>query len=170
MKSVKLKEELDPEKLFAVAEEHEERGEFKRAFNCLLKAARIGHAGSQLNLGNFYSDGKGIGRNTEEAARWYKEAYKNGDRSGALNLAIDLRRQGKVRSAVAWFKKAIAMRAGSAYLELAKMYKSGRSGQKVAVGPLRQALMLSPSDLSDDEREEAQSLLYEILKHNKKCT
>jgi TPR repeat protein len=43
-------------------------------------------------------------RNLEKAAYWYKKAYKSGDNCGALNLAIDRRKQGNIRSAVIWFK------------------------------------------------------------------
>ena len=43
-------------------------------------------------------------RNLEKAAYWYKKAYKSGDDCGALNLAIDRRKQGNIRSAVIWFK------------------------------------------------------------------
>jgi TPR repeat protein len=164
----KHKDALDPESLFLEAERHEEKGEFKKAFHCLRAAAELGHSGSQVNLGNFYASGKGIRRNLEEAARWYKKAYKNGESTGAHNLAIDLRNQGKTRSAEIWFKKAIAMRDGSAYLALAKVYLGRRNGKKGAAGLLKEALLLSRrSDISEDDREEAESLLKELAKTDK---
>jgi hypothetical protein len=46
-------------------------------------------------------------RNLEKAAYWYKKAYKSGDDCGALNLAIDRRKQGNIRSAVIWFKNLV---------------------------------------------------------------
>jgi TPR repeat protein len=162
MNSAKGQEAADPESLFLEAERHEEIGKFKNAFNCLLAAAKLGHASSQLNLGIFYLDGTGVRKNRKEAARWYKSAYKNGNRSGALNLAIDLQKQGKTRSAVVWLKKAIEMNEGSAYLVLAKIYFSRRGGRNAATDLLQKALLLNRSDISDDEMEEAKSLLIQI--------
>lgn len=158
----KQKSTPDPEGLFVEAWRFEEKGEFKKAFQCLLTGARLGHSGCQINLGNFYASGKGIKRSLEEAAHWYKEAYKNADRTGAHNLAIDLRNEGKTRSAEVWFKKAIAMKDGSAYLVLAKMYMPRRNGKKAAAALLEKALLLSRSDISEDEKEEAESLLKEL--------
>ena len=43
------------------------------------------------------------------AAYWYRQAYENGDGTGAFNLAIDKRDEGNFRAAVSWFKKAIAV-------------------------------------------------------------
>jgi len=159
-----VKEVPDPESLFVEAERYEEMGNFKKAFKCLLVVAELEHSGSQVNRGNFYSDGRGTTKNPEEAAHWYRAAYKNGNSTGALNLAIDLRNQGKTRSAVIWFKKAIAMKEGGAYIALAKIYKSRRNGQKVATSLLQQALLLRRAEISDDDKEEAISLLKEMKK------
>jgi TPR repeat protein len=164
MASEKQKAMRDAESLFVEAERFEEKGEFKQAFHCLLTAAELGHSGSQLNLGNFYASGKGIKRDFEKAARWYKEAYKNGESSGAHNLAIDLREQGNARSAETWFKKAIAMNDGSAYLALAKMYTPRRNGKKAAAGLLERAQLLSRSDICEDDKEEVESLLKQLAR------
>jgi uncharacterized protein len=149
-------------RLFLEAERYEEKGDFKNAFNCLLAAAQLGHHMSQLNLGNFYASGRGARRSLEKAANWYKKAYKNGNNDGALNLAIDRRNQGNVRSAVVWFKKAIAMNSGDAYIALAKIYKSRKGGQKAAADLLKRALLLSRDNISDDARKEAKSLLKKL--------
>jgi TPR repeat protein len=47
-----------PEALFLQAEKHEERGDFKSAFKLLLRAAQLGHTGSQINVGIFLLMGK----------------------------------------------------------------------------------------------------------------
>lgn len=150
------------ESLFLQAERYEEAGDFKSAFKCLLASAQAGDTSSQLNLGNFYADGKGIKKNLAEAARWYKKAYKNGDRTGALNLAIDRRNEGRTRSAVIWFKKAVAMNDGDAFIALAKIYRTRKGGQRTAIDLLRQVLLMNRTDISDDGKEEAASLLKEI--------
>jgi TPR repeat protein len=159
---VKRNKEQDAEALFLKAERYEEKKDFRNAFKCLLTAAELGDAGCQINLGNFYAWGRGVRKNLKEAAHWYKKAYKNGDRCGALNLAIDKRNAGNVRSAVIWFKKAIAMNDGDACIELAKIYIPRKHGQKAAAELLRQALLMGRDDISDAGKEEAESLLKEI--------
>lgn len=150
------------EDLFREAEQHEEKGDFRGAFNCLLAAAELGHHMSQLNLGNFYASGTGVRRDLAKAAHWYKKAYKNGNNDGALNLAIDRRNEGNLRSAVVWFKKAIAMNSGEACIELAKMYGARKGGQRAAANLLRRALRMSRDNISELAREKAKSLLKEI--------
>jgi TPR repeat protein len=168
MTSVKRDKTPDPEGLFLEAEQSEEKGDFRHAFKCLLAAAQLGDTGSQLNLGNFYASGKGVRRNLEKAAHWYKKAYKNGYSTGALNLAIDRRNEGRVRSAVIWFKKAIAMNDGEACIGLAKIYNARKGGQKAATSLLRRALLLSRDYISEASKEEAESLLKQIAKIQKR--
>jgi TPR repeat protein len=159
---------LDPESLFLQAERYEEKGDFKNAFKCLLAAAQLGDAGSQLNLGNFYAWGRGVRKNLEKASHWCKKAYQNGVNDGALNLAIDRRNEGNIRSAVIWFRKAIAMNSGPACIALAKIYNARKGGQKAAEDLLRRALRLSRDDISQAAREEAESLLKEMAKPQKR--
>lgn len=159
MKSAKVDKTPEAGELFLKAEQYEKKGDFIGAFKCLLAAAQLGHTMSQLNLGNFYASGTGVRRNLEKAAHWYKEAYKNGDSDGALNLAIDRRNEGDVRSAAIWFKKAIEMDSGDACIALAKIYNSRRGGQKAAANLLKRALRMSRDNISDIAKEEAETLL-----------
>jgi TPR repeat protein len=152
----------NPEKLWLEAERYEEAGDFRRAFKCLLAAAELGHSSCQVNLGNFYAAGKGVRRSLKKAAYWYKRAYRNGDRTAASNLAIDRRNAGNIRSAVTWFKKAVALKDGDACIPLAKIYRARKGGQKVAVALLKRALRMSRYDISGSGREEAESLLKEL--------
>jgi len=154
----------DAEQLFLKAEQFEEKNDLRNAFKCLLAGAQLGDTGSQLNLGNIYASGKGTRKSLEKAAYWYKKAYNNGYSTAALNLAIDRRNQGNVRSAVVWFKKAIAMGDGEACIALAKIYKARKGGQKAAAGLLKRALRLNRDCISEAGREEAASLLRAISK------
>ncbi len=164
MTSAKRDKTLNAEDLFLEAEQYEEKGDFESAFNRLLAAAELGHHMSQLNLGNFYASGRGTRRSLEKAAHWYKKAYKNGNNDGALNLAIDRRNEGNVRSAVVWFKKAIAMNSGEACIELAKIYKARKGGQKPAANLLKRALRMGRDNISETAKEEAESLLEAMAK------
>jgi TPR repeat protein len=152
---------LSVEELFVEAERLEDRGDVERAFECLLIAAKQGYAMAQLSVGNFYAAGKGTRKSLSEAARWYKRAYKNGDRDGALNLAIDRRSEKDERGAVFWLKKAISLNNGEAFIELAKIYIGRKKSRLAAIQLLRDASELGPNDISEDARDEAESLLRE---------
>ena len=97
-----------------------------------------------------------------EAARWYKRAYRNGVSDGALNLSVDLENQGNTRGAIAWLKRAVAMNDGEAHVRLAKFYLKKRNGTETASNLLKQAVLLSPSYISEDGRDEAKALLKKI--------
>ena len=136
----------------------------RNAFKCLLTAAQSGDTWGQVNLGSSYASGTGVRRSLRKAAYWYKKAYNNGNSWGSLNLAIDRTNQGRIRSAVIWFKKAAEMNDGAAFLELAKIYKARKGGKKAAASLLRRALRMGRDDISYDAREEVESLLKEITK------
>src|SRR5471030_2025492 len=116
--------------LFEQASRYDDAYIYKRAFTLFLKAAELGDEGAQINLGNYYASGKGTTKDLSKAAYWYKRAYNAGCSTGALNLAIDKKNNGDTRSAILWFKKAIAMNDGWAYCELAKLYAKRRAGKK----------------------------------------
>jgi TPR repeat protein len=162
MTLAKRTKKLDPEKLFLEAERYEETGDFKSAFKSLLAGALLGDSGCQSNLGNFYASGKGTRRSLEKAAFWYKRAYRNGAGYAASNLAIDRRNAGNIRSAVVWFKRAIAQKDGDACILLAKIYKARKGGHKAAVALLRQSLRMKRNYMTESGREEAESLLKEL--------
>jgi len=150
------------DELFRDAEQKEDRGDFGGAFNSHMAAARLGNILSQLALGNFYSSGRGVQRNTQEAARWYMKVYRNGVSAGAINLSVDLLNAGNLRGAISWLKRAVAMNDGDACVQLARIYLKRRGGTKVAAGLLRKAVSFSSSNTSDDAREQAEVLLKSI--------
>jgi TPR repeat protein len=152
------------ERLLVEAEHFEEAGNYRMAARALRRGAADGNTSCQLNLGNYYTVGKGVRKSMQRAAYWYRKAYENGDRSGAFNLALAKRDQGNFRWAEFWFKKAVAMRDGSAHIELAKMYISRNQNTKAAAELLRRAMKLRVDDVSDEEKSEAKALLETIRK------
>src|SRR5271170_2357417 len=161
MHAVEIAKRPEPEKMFVEAWRYEEKADFKKAFQCLYSAAQLGHPMSQVNLGNYYAEGRGVKKNSQKAAYWYRKAYRSGDCDGALNLAIDRRDDGNMRSAILWFKKAIAMNSGDAFVALARIYLS-RKRRQSAIDLLRRALRLGNSDISEETKEQAKALLQNI--------
>jgi TPR repeat protein len=144
------------------AERFEEAGNYRMAARALRSGAAEGNTLCQINLGNYYAAGTGVRKDLKKAAYWYRKAYENGNRLGALNLAVDKRDQGNFRWAEFWFKKAVAMRDGSAYIELAKMYISRDQNTKAAAALLRRATKMTADDVSNEEKAEAEALLETI--------
>ena len=158
------------EALFSAAEHLEEAGELRAAFQCLLAAAEAGDEGSQLNLGNYYSDGTGVRKDLKKAAYWYRKSYNNQSRgihysTAAINLGINLRNSGNVKAAIAWFERARALQDGSACLELARIYASRKGGRRKAVTLLQEVLELNRDFATDSDREAAESMLKVLSLH-----
>jgi TPR repeat protein len=53
--------------LFARADKEEGRGHLGLAFRLMLAAAKLGNISAQINVGNYYDDGKGVRRNRAAA-------------------------------------------------------------------------------------------------------
>jgi TPR repeat protein len=146
------------EHLFRQAELYEEAGDLPSAFACVLQAAKQGHTGSQVNVGNKYASGEGVSKNLRQAEYWYKQAYRNGRSIGALNLAIDRKNEGRPRSAFFWLRKAAEMGDGNAMLELAQMCLA-RGRKADARTLLKKAQDLGPEGISEDDLETVSLLL-----------
>ena len=162
MKSTLKGSKPDTAALLNKGDKYEEARDFRTAFKVYLAGARLGDSSCQINLGNYYSWGWGTKQDLKKAEHWYHKAYKNGNAIGALNLGVGKREQGNIRSAIAWFKKAVAMNDGSAHIALARIYMSRRSGHKAAANLLLQAIWLNRDNISELARNEAETLLAVI--------
>lgn len=152
----------DVSSLFLAAERFESTRQLRRAFQCLSEAANLGHASSQLNLGNYFASGIGVRKNLSKAAYWYKRAYRNGNEMAARNLALDKLAVGDTRSAIRWLRKGIEMKDGSSYVVLARIYSRQRGGKGKAERLLRRVSKLSSDYACELDQEEAAALLAEI--------
>ncbi len=158
------------EALFLAAEYFEEAGEWRAAFQCLLSGAEAGDEFSQLGLGNCYAEGHGVRKDLRKAAYWYRKAYNNQSRgvrwsTAALNLGIDFRNSGNLKSAIAWFERARALQDGSACLELARIYAARKGGRRKAVTLLNEVIDLYGDNSTDADKEAAEEMLKVLSLH-----
>ena len=151
----------DPEELFRKAELLEEAGDLPSAFVCVLRAAKQGHVLSELSVGNKYAAGEGVVLDSRQAEYWYKRAYHNGLSAGALNLAIDRRNAGRVRSAFIWFRRAVEMGDGNAMLELAQMYLAMKRKAEART-LLESTQRLGREGISEEDQATASLLLQKL--------
>lgn len=78
--------EYSPEDLYRKARSiHYNNKEEK--FKWYLKAAKLGHAEAQAELGICYRIGSGVEKNENEAAKWYLKAAEQGNPKAQVNLA-----------------------------------------------------------------------------------
>ena len=62
-------------------------GDKAKAFELYRKAAAMGHASAQYNLGLCYGNGEGVKQDYKKAAKWYRKAAEQGDPSAQFNLS-----------------------------------------------------------------------------------
>jgi TPR repeat protein len=108
--------------LFTRADKEADKGNVKLAFRLFLEAAKAGDASCQINLGNFYDEGKGVRRNRAAAMYWYKRAYRRGEATAAHNIGVMWRNEGKHPRALEWFKKSVQLGNAESNLDIAKYY------------------------------------------------
>jgi TPR repeat protein len=158
------------EGLFAAAEYFEDCGQMQAAFFCLLAGAEAGDESSQINLGNFYSEGTGVRKNLKKAAFWYRKAYNNQSRgirssSAAVNLGINFRNSGDLKAAIRWFERARKLQDGSACLELARIHSAHKGGRRKAMVLLQEVIELDNNFSTDADKEAAEAMLKVLSLH-----
>ncbi len=153
----------EAEALFEKADKCEEDGLQAEAFEYMLKAAELGNSSAQASLGNYFSEGKGIKKSDKKAAYWYRRASRQGNDTGAFNLAVDKLKAKNLRAAIVWFERARNMGSGEAALELAKIYLGKRRGKAKAIHLWETTQQMKPYEISDDAKEEAALLLSKTI-------
>ncbi|MBI3414238.1 MAG: sel1 repeat family protein [Verrucomicrobia bacterium] len=83
---------------------------FDEAAVCYQKAAGLGYAPAQNNLGFFYQVGQGVRRNYDDAMRWYRQAAEQGYAAAQNNLGVCYRdalgTKRDFAQSVRWFRMA----------------------------------------------------------------
>jgi hypothetical protein len=62
--------------------------DYQRAYDWLVKAAGMSHAGAQAKLGYLYADGNVVPQDLNRAFEYYEKAARQGDVDGQYNLGI----------------------------------------------------------------------------------
>lgn len=82
---------------------------YSEAVRCYMKAAEMGHAGAQCNLGYCYKYGYGVEKNIYTAVVWYRKAAEQGNSVAQYNLGLCYENGQGVRQdrneAVKWLRR-----------------------------------------------------------------
>jgi TPR repeat protein len=145
------------ESLFRRADRQADAGKLRSAFRLMLAAAKLGDIGAQLNVGNYYVDGMGVGQNRSAGLYWYKKAYRRGYSSAAHNIGIYWKSTKQFKRALNWFKKAVAMGDEESNLDIGKYYLYQESNFRKAIQHFKRVTHSRWN--SEAAVEEAQQLL-----------
>ena len=131
----------DTPKPWEAAEEYWEKcqscyqeGNDAQAIVFLRKAAELGHAQAQCELGMCCYQGDGVARDVDEAVRWFRRAAQHGHGGGALNLGNcysngDGVEQNDITAAI-WYLEAAHRGHTGAQFNLANCYRDGIGVEK----------------------------------------
>jgi hypothetical protein len=97
----------------------------------LLAKANSGDTAAQVLLGDCYASGKGVTRDLNLAAEWYRKAAEKGDIGAELHLAALYRDGGKnfprdMAQAADWYRKAAELGDVTAQATLGVLYSIGQ--------------------------------------------
>lgn len=134
------------EEIFQQALLHHEEQRYAVAFTGFRRAAEMGHAAAQFNLGVYHAEGLGIAQDLEQPVIWYRKAAEQGHANAQFNLGIrydnGIGVPKDARIAACWYRKAAEQGQASAQYNLGICYANGegvtRDEQK-AIDWFRQA-------------------------------
>ena len=106
-----------------------QRQDFSKAAEWFRKAADLGDAKAQYNLGVAYNEGKGVPQDFGQAAFWFSKAAEQGIPQAQNNLGFLYKQgQGVVQDsskATEWFRKAAQQGFAQAQHNLGLAYRDG---------------------------------------------
>lgn len=82
------KAKKEAEKYFQKGEKQKEKGEYSEAFLLFEKAANLGHATAQRNLGEMYYYGHGVTQDTRKAYSLFEQSAKQGYKAAQDRLEL----------------------------------------------------------------------------------
>jgi len=121
---------LDTDHLFSQADEYENQGDYKRAFELFMKGALLNDTDCMSKIGYYYDLGLYVRKNKSKAMYWYKKAYRQYDIVSPINIAIIYEEKREWKKALWWFHKAVAMGNKDGFFHIASLYHRGRGVQR----------------------------------------
>ena len=123
------------EKLYNEAKPYKFMGDkqnLPKAFDLHMKAAQLGYAPAQYEVGYAYSLGFGVNQNAELAFKWYLEAAKQGHQAAFSNVgSCDQEGRGVAQDyakARIWYQNAVSAGDSRAHMYLGELYEKGLGG------------------------------------------
>ncbi|HXU01320.1 MAG TPA: hypothetical protein VN903_10025 [Polyangia bacterium] len=80
----------------------------KAAARAFARAASAGDVAAAFDIGYCLDVGRGVARDGRLAMKWYRRAWRVGNPSAAANIATMYRDRRQLKTAVSWWKRAVA--------------------------------------------------------------
>ena len=151
---------VDTEVLFRVGDAAQGEGNFDHARRAFERGAALGDVDCLVRLAYMFDVGCGIEADKSQAMRLYQRAWRRGNTTAGLNIAILYRERQNARAMFQWWQRVARTGDGSALFEMAKCYLAGigvRNDGQAALRCLARAVR--SRHISEAEREEAIELL-----------
>jgi TPR repeat protein len=161
-------------------EEHSDRRSLREAFRLVRKAVNLGLREAQGSLAYAYDRRDSVRPSRRMAVHWYRKAWRSGSSLAARNLGVTMRMEGRVNSAILWFRRAVAGGDPDARFDLAKMLLSDPNRRTEAIQLLEEHVAAGPQTIyevrpvgefprvnesariEDEDFKEAKQLLQEL--------
>ena len=103
-------------------------GDYAAAHSAWLGLAEAGDVTARFNLGLMYHQGRGVAKDTEAAAHWYRLAAEQGDPQAAFNLGLINEAAGDsgLDEALRWFRIAAEGRDSLGQVRIGSYYAQGK--------------------------------------------
>lgn len=92
----------DADCLYYLGSMNLEQGQIESAVAELTKAAKQGHALSQLQLGELYLEGRGVSKDQQKAEQWYLKSARSGNAIAQYNVGMMYYFRGQIGKAKPW--------------------------------------------------------------------
>ena len=129
----KINDIQEAKKLYEEAKQYNfmsKTSDLKKAFELNMKAANMGYAPAQVEVGFAYSLGFGIERNDQLSFEWYLKAAKQGDSGAQRNVGLNYAEGKGVAvnyiEAKKWLDEYSRKSGKNAIIELAEKYEKGK--------------------------------------------
>ena len=110
---------------FCEGDAAEDAGDYARARACFEEGTHLGGHLCWARLGHLFDQGRGAPPDKARAKECWRRAWRHGDVTAGLNIAITCRELGDRRGMVRWLRRAAAAGDFDAHVELTKLCISG---------------------------------------------
>ena len=115
---------------YSIGIKHYKNQNYSEAVEWFLKAAVLGDANAQNQLGLMYEKGQGVKKDYSKAFEWYSKSADQGNTSAQYNLGVIYKEGRGVKrdytKAVEWYSKSAEQGNANAQYDLGIMYEKGR--------------------------------------------
>jgi TPR repeat protein len=102
-------------------EDRPDRPSLRKAYRLVRSAVKLGLRDAQGSLAHAYDRVDSVRPSRRMSVHWYRKAWRSGSCGAARNLGVTMQQEGRITTAMLWFRRAIASGDPDARYDLAKI-------------------------------------------------